>query len=288
MKKNIKRAVAFLFAAAFVLSSMVVSYASEVSTGDSGKQVEYIQSALMKLGLFEYETITGYYGEITAESVKKFQKKMNLSETGIVDDITMTKLLEAVPNETKAFSTKLVEGKTGSFDWYEKVQYIFAKGTDALVTDVETGRSFYIRRTFGSQHADTEPLTAADAAIIKEIWGGNWSWDRRAVIVTIGEYNIAGSMTAYPHAGRDDMPPLVVCSNLSGGEGRGQNLDMVKGNGVSGVMCVHFLNSKNHGGGVQKNHQDAVKKAASYLDNLWEKQISEPPTMPPGYMPDAY
>ena len=283
MKYHIgKKAAAFCLAAMFMLSMVIVINAGEVTVGSEGSEVRYIQSALIKLGLFDHDAVTGYYGEITANSVKKFQKKHDLAETGVVDDVTMAKLKEIVPDSTEKFSAELTEGKFGTFDWYEKAQYIFEKGTDALVTDVLTGRSFYIRRTFGSQHADTEPLTAADAAIIKEVWGGEWSWNRRAVIVTIGEYDLAASMTAYPHAGRDDMPPIQVCSGLSGGEGTGQNLDMIKGNGISGVMCVHFSNSKNHGGGVQKNHQDAVEKAADYLNSLWIKQKEEAQTAKAG------
>jgi len=142
---------------------------------------------------------------------------------------------------------------------------------------VDTGKSFYLRRTFGHNHADVEPLTKEDAAIIKEIWGGKWNWERRAVVVETGGYVLAGSMTAFPHAGRDDKPAVLVCDNLSGGYGRGQNLDAVKGNGVDGHMDIHFLNSLTHETNVmQKVHQDAVAKAAKYIKEHESAYLNPP------------
>ena len=108
-------------------------------------------------------------------------------------------------------------------------------------------------------------MTKEDSEIIKEIWGG-WSWTRRAVIVSIDGYQIAGSMTAMPHAGLDSEPAVVVVNNRSDGYGRGQNLDAVKNNGADGVMDIHFLNSRTHNTNtMQKSHQDQIKRAAEYL-----------------------
>ena len=54
-------------------------------------------------------------------------------------------------------------------------------------------------------------------------------------------------------------------TNRSGGFGRGNNLDKVKDNGMSGVVDVHFLNSKTHGTNrVDSNHQKAIKEAAKF------------------------
>jgi hypothetical protein len=136
------------------------------------------------------------------------------------------------------------------------------------VTDVLTGRSFEVKRTYGSNHADVEPLTKGDTEIIKDIWGG-FTWERRAVVVQIGKYTMAASMTAMPHAGIDSKPAGIYVSNRSEGYGRGINLDKVKNNGCSGVMDIHFKNSRTHTTNTkQKSQQDMVKKAARFIATL--------------------
>lgn len=153
-----------------------------------------------------------------------------------------------------------------NLDWWKSARYAFPRGAVALIEDVYTGKTFQIKRTFGTNHADVEALTAQDTAIIKSIWGG-FSWERRPIIVNINGRRIAASMAAMPHAGKDSAPALATTNNLSGGYGRGQNLDMVKGNNMDGVMDLHFLNSMRHKDGkiqakVDPAHQNAIKIAA--------------------------
>ena len=65
-------------------------------------------------------------------------------------------------------------------------------GKNAKVTDIKTGKSFMIKRTFGTNHADVETLTKEDTKVMKEIWGG-YSWERRSVVVEVDGNLIAGS-----------------------------------------------------------------------------------------------
>lgn len=156
----------------------------------------------------------------------------------------------------------------GALDWFKEVRYIWDRGENATVTDVETGLSFQVKRTYGTNHADVEPLTKEDTETIKEIWGG-FSWDRRAVVVQIGDYTIAASMTAMPHAGVDSKPADTYVSNRSAGYGRGINLDKVKDNGCSGHMDIHFKNSKTHTTNrVLASQQTMVRKAAAFIGKL--------------------
>lgn len=160
--------------------------------------------------------------------------------------------------------------RKGALDWFDEVQFLFPRDSDATVLDVETGKSFRVRRTFGTNHADVEPLSTEDSRIIKEIWGGSWSWQRRAVVVKpdVGGHIIAGSMTGYPHAGLDRYPALAIINNRSGGFGTGQNLDVIKGNDADGHLDIHFLNSRTHGTNVmQQEHQNMVQKAARYIES---------------------
>lgn len=131
-------------------------------------------------------------------------------------------------------------------DWFKEVQYIYEKGDTATVTDVETGKSFKVKRLYGRNHADSEPLTAEDTKIMKSLYG-SWSWDRRAVVLTIEhegvERKIAASMNGMPHGG-----------------------ESIKNNNFTGHFCIHFKNSRTHSGNrLDSSHQKAVKKAAGLL-----------------------
>jgi len=151
---------------------------------------------------------------------------------------------------------------------WDYIKDAFPRETNALIMDVETGKTFNVRRTFGTLHADVETLTPEDTEIMRQIWGG-WSWERRAVVVYVGDYVFAGSMAGMPHAGLDSAPALSIVNNLSGGFGRGQNLDSVKNNGMDGHVCLHFAGSRIHGSNViNAAHQTRVQEAIAYiLDN---------------------
>jgi len=129
--------------------------------------------------------------------------------------------------------------------------------------DVETGKEFSITRIVGTQHADVEATTKKDTAIMKELWGGTWSWTMRAVLIKDGKTLYAASLAGMPHAGEDSIPFS------------GANLDYIKGNNMNGVMDLHFRGSKTHseGGVTQKvdsRHQvkiDVAEKAIKYLSS---------------------
>jgi hypothetical protein len=147
-------------------------------------------------------------------------------------------------------------------DWWKNGRTVFSIGTVAEVKDVYTGKTFMVKRTMGTNHADTEALTKKDTEIIKSIWGG-FSWDRRPILLTINGKNYAASMSAMPHAGIDSAPLNAIVNNRSEGYGRGENLDAIKGNGMDGHFDIHFLNSTRHKDGQKDaQHQAAVLMAA--------------------------
>lgn len=151
--------------------------------------------------------------------------------------------------------------KVEAVDWWKKGQYVFSNGTIAEVTDVYTKKKFKVKRTMGTNHADVEALTKEDTEIIKNIWGG-FSWERRPIILTINNNRYAASMSAMPHAGLDSEPAYDVVNNRSGGYGSGQNLDVIKGNGMDGHMDIHFLNSTRHKDGKKDpQHQLEISRA---------------------------
>jgi len=152
--------------------------------------------------------------------------------------------------------------KYGELIRWSKVDNLIPRETTFQVRDLDTGKTFSVTRTYGTNHIDCEATTLSDTYVIKSIWGG-FSWERRAVIVTIDGRSIAASMTAMPHAGLDSKPANETVSNRSDGYGRGTNLDEIKNNGMNGVMDIHFLGSTRHlDGHTDYRHQEEIQRAA--------------------------
>jgi LysM repeat protein len=125
-------------------------------------------------------------------------------------------------------------------DWSTEAQYVWPIGTNAKVIDMDSGLSWIMKRTYGAFHADVEPLSKEDTQIMKSVWGGEWSWTTRAVIVEVNGHRIAASASAMPHS-----------------------IEQIKNNDFAGHSDIHFLNSRRHKDNkVDPDHQTMVRKAA--------------------------
>lgn len=128
-------------------------------------------------------------------------------------------------------------------DW-EEVRKIFRRYDDATIIDLDTRLSFRVQRRAGSRHADVQPLTAGDTAVMKEVFGGRWTWRRRAILVEVNGRRLAGSMNGMPH-------------------GAGA----IAGNNFRGHFCIHFAGSTTHGSSeLDAGHQLMVWKAANKVE----------------------
>ncbi|ABX42255.1 peptidoglycan-binding protein [Lachnoclostridium phytofermentans] len=83
-----------------------------VMLGDSGDAVKRIQELLNKYGYLSSANMTGYFGEVTEDAVKSFQKNNGLSADGNVGVMTMTKLTSS--DVVKASSTSGGSSNSGS------------------------------------------------------------------------------------------------------------------------------------------------------------------------------
>ncbi|WP_164984904.1 LysM peptidoglycan-binding domain-containing protein [Ammoniphilus sp. CFH 90114] len=125
-------------------------------------------------------------------------------------------------------------------DWSTEAQYVFPIGATARVVDIATGQTWNIKRTIGAFHADCEPLTSRDAEIMKAVWGGNYSWSVRPVLLEVNGRRLAASMSSMPH-----------------------DIQYITDNNFAGHADVHFLNSLRHKDAqVDPRHQEAVRLAA--------------------------
>ncbi len=148
-------------------------------------------------------------------------------------------------------------------NWFTEAQYVVPINTDFTIVDLTTGKSFNARRTVGSGHADCEPLTANDTAIMKEIWGGSFNWNKRSVLVKCKGRTIAASAAGMLHAGNEGAAGGEWTSWRSDDYGAGTNYDYIKGNNAHGHFDLHFYKSVGHSSGVENaTHQANILKSA--------------------------
>lgn len=239
---------------------------SVYKNGDSSPDVKVLQQALASEVTFDFDEFTNYYGDITEDAVKEFQAKYELEADGVCGSGTIKKLKELglVSNNLIASRSAKRSGKYGEYLKWSQVKNMYSRGkTDLLVEDFYTGSKFYVRASYGSVHIDVEPLTRKDSEIVRQLWGGKYGWARRPVLVYMNNRVIAASLNGMPHAGREDTAEGVTVSNRSGGFGRGYNYDRIKGNGISGHLCLHFRGSHLHKNDKSDpQHQHCVRVAA--------------------------
>jgi hypothetical protein len=126
---------------------------------------------------------------------------------------------------------------------WQQANQLLPRYSKFMVMDIETGLSFQVQRRAGSNHADVQPLTRKDTAIMKKIYNGKWSWNRRAIIVQFQDKWIAASMHGMPH-------------------GAG-----ALNNNFPGHFCIHFYGSTTHRTNeMDLSHKLMILKAAGKLD----------------------
>lgn len=206
--------------------------------------------SILFLNQFDYSINLSTNNEMTNSNLEPNAYKDTLSDEVSNYDFLSSPVFNDISNDVALV------------DWWNDGSSIFSVGTNAKVIDIESGNSFNVERTTGTNHADAETLTKNDTDIMKAIWNG-FSWQRRPVYLIIDNKAYAASMSAMPHAGLDREPCLKWISNRSGNFNSGQNLDFIKNNGMDGHIDIHFLNSTRHMDNQKDpQHQMAVKKAA--------------------------
>ncbi len=242
MKKTILAGVIALGIGILPITHNVYAYANEtVKIGMKNDSVITLQKELKALGYFDNK-VTGYFGNITKESVKKFQKDHLLVQDGIAGRKTWRALSNKSIEKTTV-SRGGSESRNLNLTWFENITNIVPRETVFKVTDVYTGKVFNAKRTYGTNHADSEVLTKEDADIMKSLYGNKWSWERRPVIIEVNGMKLPASMAGMPHGS-----------------------DFIGENGMQGHFDIHFLGSKTHGTNrIDEQHQQAVKIASTYI-----------------------
>lgn len=81
-------------------TSQPATLSDALTIGSRGDDVRKLQQQLKQLGYFTYSDITGYYGVLTADAIRRFQRDNGLPVTGAVDNQTVARLASAVKAKT--------------------------------------------------------------------------------------------------------------------------------------------------------------------------------------------
>lgn len=214
--------------------------------GAAGDDVRGLQLLLNEIGI-SMITVDGVFGESTRQAVEKLQGEVGIAVDGIVGQNTRSAMAARIGGNSSTPEPSRGGERFGVATSWWTVTKLWPRGTVATVTDLDTGISYQVKRLGGTNHADSEPLTAADTAKMLQAYSGEWAWTRHAIIVTYGEYRWAASQNGMPHSSKT-----------------------ISDNNFPGHFCIHFKDSMTHGGNqwapspahVDAAHQAAVNRAA--------------------------
>lgn len=216
--------------------------------GDRGNDVLKLQQALKIVGHYSGK-LDGVFGEQTELAVKTFQTARGLSKDGVAGKVTIKTLFGESSSDTSSSSSSASSSSSSSstsssgvetIDWSNGGSNVIPRGATFTIKDIRTGTTIKVKNLYGSNHLDAEPLDTNETSKLRQVYGGEWSWDRRPILVSYNGRVIAASMNGMPHGEQS-----------------------IADNDFDGQFCIHFTNSKTHGSSkVDPDHQACVSEAA--------------------------
>jgi peptidoglycan hydrolase-like protein with peptidoglycan-binding domain len=199
--------------------------------GDSSDAVKSMQMTLIDLGYLNGKA-DGVFGDQTFLALKAFQSNNGLPSDGVAGEKTLNVLggstakpAPTVPGATatpKPTAPPVDTAPTASqvryANWYTEIRTRCHTYPYATVYDYNTGLSWKVHMFSLGAHADSEPMTAADTAIMVQAFGGKYTWTPKPVWVVMSDGRV------YMASTHDN--PHGVDHNTS--------------NNFPGHLCIHF------------------------------------------------
>ena len=203
--------------------------------GGSGSAVKKLQQQLARRGFISSRSVSGRYSGTTARAIRKYQMMAGLSVSGVATTSTIKKLFSSNSRRPKVTKTRWSNYSVSKF---------YPDGALATIVDLNTGARMRVRRVGGHNHLDVEPAYASDTAVLKRLYGGNWSWDSRAVLLIVNGRYIAGAINGMPHG-----------------------IEISRTNNFDGQICLHLYGSTTHGSGDSNSaHQSNIRRVYNYFN----------------------
>ncbi len=224
--------------------------ATLLKIGDRGDDVRQMQQTLVALGYLR--AADGVYGLQTYNAVKSFQSRNSLTSDGVAGKMTLTRLnsSNAIGAETVITRpTDTPSGGSSSFsapkasevryaNWFSEIRARARQMPDVIIYDPVTGLHYNLHMFSFGKHADSEPPTAEDTAIMEQMIGVD-DWTAKFVWVIFSD-------------GR-----VYIASTHS----HGHEVDHTSGNNLTGHVCLHFpriMSEAEATGPYAVSHQKAI------------------------------
>lgn len=216
--------------------------------GSSGNDVLNVQAALRALGYLNFR-VTGKYSDITTEAVKRFQKDNQLDPDGQVGGKTLALLLSGNaspaarnPKFKVVFGPRLLNpNRFGEISSWAEISAAFPVGATVTIQDLYSEKTFQMKRTGGRGCARVETVRESDTDTFVSMFGGESTWEKRAVLATIGGVTYAAGLFGAPD-----------------GE------DTIGGNGMDGATILYFSGSTTDVFGIPDEElKNAVMEASN-------------------------
>lgn len=185
-----------------------------IKKGDSGAAVVLVQQRLIDLGYLNFRT-TGTFGDMSKTAVQNFQRRNNISpRSGEVDEATYTALFSkdvlrvaSSPVVPRVAGPRLVSpAKFGELTPWKQIAAVFSVDMAVTITDLYTNYTFTVKRTGGLNHAKVQAVSVADHATYIKCFGGSYTWEKRPVLVSLGDKVYAASLFGMPNQANSTVP----------------------------------------------------------------------------------
>ena len=226
-----------------------------LKTGSTGSAVQSLQNQLIALGYLNGKA-DGVFGRKTAAAVRSFQRANKLTADGIAGSKTL-QMLETrsgsaatatpAPTTTPVPTAPPVSSTSGQpsssrviyANWYTSVKDVCKQYPYCTIYDYSTGISWQIHIFSVGAHADFEPVTANDTARMQRAFGGETTWNPKAVWVVFPNGSVYMAST-------HDTP---------------HGVSHISDNNFAGHSCLHFPRTQeqvNSIGQYATSHQETI------------------------------
>lgn len=186
--------------------------------GDENETVEKVQKALKIYGYYSYDKITGYYGSITRDAVKGFQKSNGFEVTGALTQAELDFLLKGevsfatLRRGDEGDAVKNLQERLRSLGYFDsKSTGFFGSATESAVKSFQSDNSL---KADGIVGKNTFAVLYSDETESKKVKGGEGIQSEEALQKIDAFISYAKEQLGKPYVYGDEGPDTFDCSGL--------------------------------------------------------------------------